>query len=82
MLPRMNAAERTTVGQRLRAARLSAGLSQVSLAVLAGVSTSPVFQIEAGGHPPPRTSTLVRLGEVLGVSHMWLRTGQDAPTEP
>jgi transcriptional regulator with XRE-family HTH domain len=72
----------TTVGQRLRAARRSAGLSQVSLAVQAGVSTYTVFQIEAGGHPHPRTATLERLAAALGVSRSWLRTGQDAPSEP
>src|SRR3954451_24417864 len=40
----MNAAERTTVGQRRRAARRSAGFSQLSLAVRAGVNMQTVSQ--------------------------------------
>jgi transcriptional regulator with XRE-family HTH domain len=71
-----------SLATRLRAARRSAGLSQGNLALQAGVSTYTVFQIEAGGHPHPRTATLERLAQVLGVSRAWLRTGQEPSGEP
>lgn len=58
------------VAVRLRAARLEAGLSQRALGVQAGmdpsVASPRINQYERGKHTPD-TSTLLKLGEVLGV---------------
>ena len=58
------------VAARLKMARLGAGLSQRELGVQAGmdpsVASPRVNQYERGKHTPD-TSTLLKLGEVLGV---------------
>jgi transcriptional regulator with XRE-family HTH domain len=57
-----------TIGERLKALRQAAGLSQQALAVAAGLSTSAVFQIEQGQKADPRFSTVAALAKALGVS--------------
>lgn len=56
-----------SVGQRLRAARESRGLSMRRLAELSGRSASSISQIE-GGVVQPRMSTLVSLTVPLGMT--------------
>jgi transcriptional regulator with XRE-family HTH domain len=56
------------VGDRLRALRDAAGLTQQQLATAAKLSISVVAQIEQGKTDDPRLSTLRALAKVLGVS--------------
>jgi transcriptional regulator with XRE-family HTH domain len=55
------------LGERLRASRESAGLSQQDLAVRAGVSRQLVGAVETGRHLP-RVDSALALAEVLGVT--------------
>jgi tetratricopeptide (TPR) repeat protein len=64
------------VGQRLRAARESAGLSQRQLA-FPGCSPAYISRIEAGDRIPS-LQLLRELGKRLGVSEDYLATGEDA----
>lgn len=57
----------TTLGQRLRAARLAADLTQVELAAAAGLAQATVCDFEAGRSQPSAYS-LCRLCRALGVS--------------
>jgi transcriptional regulator with XRE-family HTH domain len=71
------------VGQRLLAARLARGLSQLDLAARAGVDPGTILSIERGATRRPQLATLRRLATVLGVRVTWLRTGagaRDVPT--
>ncbi|WP_259464739.1 BTAD domain-containing putative transcriptional regulator [Streptomyces sp. TLI_171] len=56
------------LGARLRAFRTRAGLSQQSAATRAGLSTRALRDLERGRVRQPRTRTLRRLGEVLGLT--------------
>jgi transcriptional regulator with XRE-family HTH domain len=58
----------TQIGERLKALRAAAGMSQQALAVAAGLSTSIVSQIEQGQKEDPRISTIQALAQALGVS--------------
>ncbi len=62
---------------RLRSLRRRAGLTQVTLAVRAGVSSSVVAVIEQGKQADPRLSTLGKLAAGLGVSVTDLLVRQD-----
>jgi transcriptional regulator with XRE-family HTH domain len=61
-------AEKTTFGERLRAARLAAKLSQGELAVRSKVSVSLIAQMEQGRTGDPKLSTVRRLALALGVT--------------
>ncbi len=56
----------TALPANLRALREAKGLTQVELAVAAGVSPATVFRVEAGKRP--RLDTLEQFAAVLGVS--------------
>lgn len=56
------------VGQRVRALRLKAGMTQQQLAVAAKVPVSGVAQLEQGVTSDPRLSTLRALAKALGVT--------------
>ncbi len=58
-------AYRTAVGDRLRAARIQANLTQEDLAHRAGVSRNVVQRIERGDPEAPRLSSLWRLAREL-----------------
>jgi len=68
-----------TIGDRLREARLRAGLSQRELAG-PGVSYAYISRIEAGVRTPS-VKVLRKLAPKLGVSVAWLETGQDDPAQ-
>lgn len=75
--------EAATFGDRLAAAREAAGLSQADLAQRLGVRTRTIEQWE-GDATEPRANRLQMLAGMLGVSLMWLLTGEgeggvDAP---
>ncbi|SFD61908.1 helix-turn-helix domain-containing protein [Streptomyces aidingensis] len=59
-------AERT-FGERLRNARVIAGLTQTELARAAGISVSTVRKLEQGAHAEARLETAHALARVLGV---------------
>jgi transcriptional regulator with XRE-family HTH domain len=71
----------TTIGQRLRRARLASGVSQVTLAARARVAAKTVSAIECGHVRQPYMATLRRLAAVLGVSARWLRDGDAHPPD-
>ncbi|MDI3335286.1 helix-turn-helix transcriptional regulator [Defluviimonas aestuarii] len=67
--------EAATFGDRLAAAREAAGLSQADLAQRLGVKTRVVEHWEADAKEP-RANRLQMLAGMLGVSLMWLLTGE------
>lgn len=68
-----------TLKERLRAARLKAGLSQERLAQLAGCSQGTIGQLENGSSSA--TKFLVAIARVLGVSPGFLETGKEPSVE-
>lgn len=56
------------IARRLKELRATAGMSQQSLAVAAGLSVSLVSQIERGSRSDPRISTTAALAKALGVT--------------
>jgi transcriptional regulator with XRE-family HTH domain len=66
------------IGDRLKKLRREAGLTQMALAMKAGLNVSVVSQIEQGANTDPRLSTLKALTSGLGVS-MDALTGDDPP---
>lgn len=72
----------TTLPDRLRWARETAGLSKRGLSDIAGLDPSHVRFIEAGERPNPSVDTLGALAEKLGTTVDWLAFGRgEAPTE-
>src|SRR3954454_10494563 len=67
------------IGDRLREARLRAGMSQRELSQ-PGVSYAYISRIEAGVRTPS-VKVLRKLAPKLGVSVSWLETGEDDPAE-
>jgi ribosome-binding protein aMBF1 (putative translation factor) len=65
----------STFGDRLTAAREAAGLSTVELASRIGVKTKVIQQWEADSKEP-RSNRLQMLSGILGVSLVWLLTGE------
>lgn len=69
-----------TLGERLRAARVAAGLSQRAVARATGIRQPHVSALETGrygrGGPygyDPTAATVARLADALGVTAAWLR---------
>jgi transcriptional regulator with XRE-family HTH domain len=60
-----------TTAQRLKAARLAAGLSQTEMALRAGLSATALGDCE-GGRVRPHERSLVRLAQALGLSRQAL----------
>lgn len=63
------------VGQRIRQARLSKGLSQSALAEQTNVSQPTVANWERGSHAP-RHAALSKIATVLDASAAWIMTGE------
>ena len=73
-----------SIGDRIKRARESAGLTQQQLgeAVSAGGGRQQVYNWEAGLRTP-RLVTLARIAEITGVSAAWITYGpDDAPRKP
>lgn len=68
-----------SVGQRVRAARDAAGLSQAALARLAGISGPSIAELEAGTNETPTSSLIAGLAKALGVTREWLQDGSGEP---
>ncbi|MFQ5974103.1 MAG: helix-turn-helix domain-containing protein [Alphaproteobacteria bacterium] len=64
-----------TIGERIRAARNAAGLSQARLAERVGVSQPTVNNWEHGGHNPSR-ERVTRIAEAVGCTVGWLELGE------
>lgn len=58
---------RRAVGDRLRAARVNANLTQEALAEKAGVSRDTVQRVESGHPTTPRLSAAWRLARAVGL---------------
>lgn len=56
------------ISHNLARLRLASGLSQRQLAARSGVNNSMIAKIEMGLTPNPRTETMIRLCDALGVS--------------
>lgn len=67
-----------TLADRLKWARLRAGLSQEQLGDKAGVSQSTIGNLEAGTRNSARR--LPQIADILGVSALWLAEGEGKPT--
>lgn len=57
-----------TIGQRLRAAREKAEMTQAELADESGVPQSTISEIESGGVREPKAAPLARLAAALDVT--------------
>jgi transcriptional regulator with XRE-family HTH domain len=67
----------TTLGYRIRRARLHLDLTQKALADKVGISRTAMNQLEKGEIQNPRMEHLRRLAEVLGVSMDYLAARQE-----
>jgi transcriptional regulator with XRE-family HTH domain len=80
-LPDWLLAARRDLGDRLRAHRLAAHLSQETLAELAGIDRKTVSRLE-NGHTAPPTDTLLRIAHALGRPLDQLLVGLDPDGAP
>ena len=75
-----SADKRSTFARRLKQARLSRGLTQAQLGVLAGmepdVASPRINQYERGVHEP-RSATVKQLADALGIPPAFLYTDDD-----
>ena len=58
----------TPIGERLRAERKRAGLTQKELAAQTGMNHRHISAIEKGDTPDPRHSSICRLAHALNIS--------------
>jgi transcriptional regulator with XRE-family HTH domain len=70
------------ISDKLKRLRTEAGLTQMELAVKAGVSISAVSQIEQGAIPDPRVSTLHAIARALAVPLDALAPDEPPPEPP
>lgn len=63
------------ISERIRQARIAAGLSQTRLANLLGVTRSACSQWESEEGTSPRGKRLAELARLLDVGYEWLATG-------
>lgn len=78
--PALAALEPLSIGERIKAARKSASLSQVDLAKKVGVTQPAVANWESGVHDPRRLM-LAKIAAALQVSPDWLASGARSPAE-
>lgn len=72
---------RATLGDRITAAREQAGISQAEAARRLGVRTATIQAWEADASEP-RANRLQMLSGLLGVSLLWLMTGEGDGPDP
>lgn len=69
-----------SLGKRIQAARLSAGLTKpVELSTLTGISKQTISNLENNKVSKPDPVTLVKIASVTGVSLSWIITGTGLP---
>lgn len=73
----MHGSQTTTVGERIRSARVSAGRTLEGLADSTGKSLRTVVRWERGD-TSPAADDLIALGQALNVDPAWLLTGATA----
>lgn len=66
-----------TVGDRIKKAREAAGMTQVELARLVGVSKVAISAIESGKTKSPTPATLFKIADAVGEQAMRLALGDD-----
>lgn len=66
----------TTLAQRIRTARLTAGYSQKKLAPKVGCSRAQIVALEKGRTDNPSAILLFSLADTLDVNPRWLITGR------
>lgn len=66
----------STIGQRLRSARLRQALNQEDLAAQSGVPVVTISRIENDHYDMPRPATVRKLATALTVSPGWLLFGE------
>lgn len=71
-----------TVGERVRAMRLAAGLTQVQLSERSGIGQSAISSIETGASKWLRGGNLLSIAGALDCSVNWLETGVGDPHPP
>jgi transcriptional regulator with XRE-family HTH domain len=71
----------STLGDRIRQARLRYGMSQAELARRISISSTALNQIESGKTPDPGVSRIVGIASVLGVSTDYLLLGRNDEDE-
>ena len=64
------------VVERIKRARLSAGLSQNDLAVQVGTTNMSISRLERGVHSDMRASLLLAIADATGTSLDWIATGR------
>ena len=64
-----------TLGQRIRAAREGADLSQIKLSSLLGINQTTLSKWERGANEGPGLTHGLRICEACNVSLLWLATG-------
>lgn len=69
-----------TVGQRVKHARIQAGLSQGKLAKLAGIKQPTISELEKGDSKTSRH--LYKIASVTGFNVLWLAEGKGPPVSP
>lgn len=65
-------------GDRIRSARLQAGLTQHTIAQILGVSRS-YFSLVENGHENPKIEFILKLARVLDVNPAWIVGWSDVP---
>jgi transcriptional regulator with XRE-family HTH domain len=76
---RPQSSKQARLDDRIRQARLRAGLTKAELARRVGVCPSAVVQWEHPAHTVPNTTNLARIAEITGVAFEWLATGRGPP---
>lgn len=72
-----------TLGERIKLARLKAGVTKSALSKAARVSPSAVTQWENGDTKTLKSASLLAAAKALNVNYDWLATGKgDAVSEP
>lgn len=75
-------AKTRNIGERVRAIRLSKGMTQIQLAARAGIKQPALSSIETGDTTWLRGGNLLNLAAALEVSPKWLETGLGDPQAP
>ena len=68
--------DKATIGARVRRTRRALDITQADLAARIGVAHTTIVRIERG-KAAPRTDTLFKLADALGVDPKWIVAGGD-----
>jgi transcriptional regulator with XRE-family HTH domain len=71
-----------TLADRIEYARELAGLTPRGLSIIAGLDPTHVRLIEDGERPDPRSSTISKLANALGLTTDWLLDGRGPEPDP